>query len=207
MTTHRNTAARREVARLARDHRAHVRVPDRNPDVFSGSSFGRHNPRATGKTDEISRPSGAVRQFNFELLVWEAVWLHIPQPVPPRPAVVPLGDGSGRFWQVRDRQTGCVLWTIEAGDFDRALAEKIRLCVAAGWKPGHSELWEAAGRGSWVGGSGLPDRDDASQRASNADLRAYRRMSDFLAAKRRETIRERRRAGLMGEGCGRISTR
>lgn len=52
----------------------------------------------------------------------------------------PISDGSGVHWRVVDRDTGATLWRIEAGDFDRALAEKRRLCRLTGGKSGYAYL-------------------------------------------------------------------
>lgn len=61
-----------------------------------------------------------------------------PQPLPgkrPGLAATPQNDGSGVWWEIRERD-GQLLWTVEAADFDRALAEKRRLCHVVGGRSG-----------------------------------------------------------------------
>jgi len=99
--------------------------------------------------DVVVRPSPLVfstdglRKFDFDLACW--VVFDIPEFVPAMKtaaAVVPEGDGSGKFWEVWDNSTGRVLWTIEALNFDRALIEKRRLCAGCGGRSGWAVLKE-----------------------------------------------------------------
>lgn len=85
-------------------------------------------------------PDPGYRVFDPRLLLWF-------KPLPDkdvggvRPAAetaVPVDDGSGVFWTVRDR--GQVIWRFEAYDFDVALAEKRRLCRLGGFRSGWAYL-------------------------------------------------------------------
>lgn len=73
-------------------------------------------------------------------------WLRVVQPEPEpiarvrEPAPIPNRDGSGVFWDVVDRGTNLVMWTIEAWDFDTALVEKRRLCRLAGGTSGFCKM-------------------------------------------------------------------
>jgi hypothetical protein len=86
----------------------------------------------------VPREEPGVRTLDPQLLCWvrEAVEFAARPTRPAGEIVRPQSDGSRVAWMAIDGNTGVCLWTFCARDFEAAKAEKDRLVLASGGRPG-----------------------------------------------------------------------
>lgn len=114
-----------------------IRPPRRGQGVFVSTAHHPYEREAAPRTPRFS--DDGPRTWNSDTQCWELVPVTPEIRARPGPVVLPVNDGSGRWWLVRET-SGQPMWSFEAADFGAALVEKRRLCAMVGARSGWARL-------------------------------------------------------------------